>query len=151
VLEKTIGKLLEQKLQEEGFKDCYIIDIVHHQGNTLQVFIDSDKGIGFDTCRKISRYLEEKIETNRLFGEKYVLEVSSPGVERPLVLLRQYPKHAGRNIDLYLKDGSVETGKMQKVQDRTIFIEKKVNKSAKELIEVPFENIEKSYIKISFK
>jgi ribosome maturation factor RimP len=124
----------------------------------LEVFIDSDSGVTFEKCRKISRYLEAVIEEENWFGEKYTLDVSSPGLTRPLKLKRQYVKNIGRKLDVTLKDGEKKKGQLIKVEDEAITLEetlrvKEGKKKVRKVVqsEIPFETIKKSLVVISFK
>ena len=99
IVEK-ITDLLDKKFTEEDFSDCFLVDIKAHAHNKIDVFIDSDSGVTFEKCQKISRYLERFIDENGWLGEKYVLEVSSPGISRPLKFKRQYAKNIGRKVEV---------------------------------------------------
>ena len=156
MVERHIEKLLLQKFEEEEYSDCYIIEVLQNN-KKLQVFIDSDSNIDFTKCRKISRYLEEHIDENKWLGEKYILEVSSPGIDRPLKFPRQYKKNIGRKVDVQTKEGEKLTGTLIEVDDEGIKIEYKVRikegkKKRTEIIQTPilFENIKKAIIKFSF-
>ncbi len=56
------------------------------------------KGVSLDDCARVSRELESFLDTHDAVGERYVLEVSSPGVERPLVRRADFERYAGREI-----------------------------------------------------
>jgi ribosome maturation factor RimP len=157
VIEQQIDTLLAAKFQEEGFQDCFLIEVNHHENNKLEVFIDSDMGVTFDKCRKISRYLEAIIDEQGWMGEKYVLEVSSAGIGRPLRLWRQYKKNIGRTLDITLKDGSRRQGVLGEVKEDVLLLEelvvalegkKKVKKTVASAI--AFDDIQKAVIKIQF-
>jgi ribosome maturation factor RimP len=60
-------------------------------------------GVSVDDCVRVSRALEEYLDETAAVAERYVLEVSSPGVERPLTRRRDYDRYAGREIALKLK------------------------------------------------
>ncbi len=140
---EEIQNLLEKKFLEEGFQDCFLISIEQHKQN-IQVFIDSDTGINFEKCQKISRYLESFIDTNSWFGDHYVLEVSSPGISRPLVYPRQYLKNKGRDLDIILTDGSEISGNIMDVNENGIIISrqeirKEGKKKIQEIIETQLE------------
>jgi ribosome maturation factor RimP len=64
----------------------------------VQLFVDTDRGITIDECAEISRELVREFELARVFEVPYRLEVSSPGLEKPLRYLRQYPKNVGRRF-----------------------------------------------------
>lgn len=156
-IEAKIEGLLEEKFKEEDFSNCYLIEIIHHQNNKLEVFIDSDSGINFKTCKQISRYLEQFIDEEKWLGEKYVLEVSSPGVDRPLQLKRQYVKNIGRQLEVTNDEGEVQQGKLIEVDDEKVVIEyveviKEGKKKKKQTIqkEFAFDSISKAVVKVSF-
>ncbi len=153
ILENIIVKIesiVEQRLAEEDLNACYLVDTVH-SGTKVQIFIDSDEGVSFGECQKLSRYIESVLDETLILGEKYVLEVSSPGIERPLKFLRQYPKNIGREIKSKLKDGSVIKGVLKEVKEEVLFIESE-GKNKKESIinEITFDAVDSSKILISF-
>lgn len=147
------------KLKEEGWDDCFIVDIQHHSGNKVEVFIDSDSGISFHKCRRVSRHIEAVLDEELWLGEKYTLDVSSPGIGRPLQLKRQYIKNIGRNLKVKLPVGEgKEEGKLVGVEDDHIILErqevrKEGKKKIKEMvrINIPFDNIREATVQISFK
>lgn len=157
MIEQQIDTLLAVKFQEEGFQDCFLIEVNHHDSNKLEVFIDSDTGVTFDKCRKISRYLEAIIDEQGWMGEKYVLEVSSAGIGRPLRQWRQYKKNLGRTLDITLKDGSRRQGVLGEVKEDVLLLEELVielegKKKVKKTVANPiaFDEIQKAVIKIQF-
>ena len=125
-IEIKIAQLLSELLEGEAFSDCFLLEAKLHANQKVEVFLDSDTGITFDKCQRISRYLEQHIDENGWLGEKYTLEVSSPGVSRPLTLLRQYPKHLGRKLEITQTDKTVKTGKLLQVLDNAIVLEEEV-------------------------
>jgi ribosome maturation factor RimP len=62
----------------------------------FQVFVDTDEGITITQCAEISRDLGAELDMKSVINEPYELEVSSPGIDKPLKLLRQYKKNIGR-------------------------------------------------------
>ncbi len=121
------------------------------------IALDGDSGIGIDTCAEVSRELEKKIEQTDMFPKGYVLEVSSPGVDLPLKLARQYPKHVGRQLRIQLGEGVIKTGKLQECDSESLTLLEeivgKVNKKKKEHvpIKIPLQEIEKAFVLIAFK
>ncbi|MCB0631079.1 MAG: ribosome assembly cofactor RimP [Saprospiraceae bacterium] len=157
-MEAKIHDLLEEKFAEDEFADCFLIELKLHPNNKLDVFVDSDTGITLERCQKISRYLEAFLDESGMLGEKYILEVSSPGVSRPLQLLRQYPKNIGRKLKVKLKDGSEVEGVLETVNEQTITLERKIvekeGKKKKRLTvstAFPFEEIREALVQVSFK
>jgi len=156
-IEEKIHELLAAKFQEETFQDCFLVEFNLHNGNKLEVFIDSDSGLTLDKCQRISRYLEAHIDEEGWLGEKYVLEVSSPGLGRPLKLKRQYLKNIGRKVEVTLTNAEVKTGVLKAADESAITLEEIVvitvgKKKKKETVqtEIPFDNIKKTMIIISF-
>ena len=157
VIEGRIAELLAQKFQEPEFEDCFPIETRLSAGNKLEVFIDSDSGISFQQCQKVSRYLESFIEEEGLLGEKYVIEVSSPGVGRPLMHIRQYSKNIGRKLEVKTHSGEKVTGQLTEVTDTGISIQfktkrKEGKKTIRETVDQPiaFDDINKAVVKITF-
>ncbi|MCB0641273.1 MAG: ribosome assembly cofactor RimP [Phaeodactylibacter sp.] len=157
MIEERIETLLQQKFQEDAFQDCFIVEIKFHPNNKLEVFIDSDTGVSFDTCRQISRHLEAEIDEQGWLGPQYVLEVSSPGVSRPLTLPRQYRKNIGRKLKVKLHEGGEQSGTLVQVETEHIVLEDKVrvkegNKKVTKTVqtEIPFDQIKKAVVQVSF-
>jgi ribosome maturation factor RimP len=151
-----INILVEKGLDELGFGDTYFVDS-RIKNNKIEVFLDSDEGVSFLKCQKLSRWLEAIFDENKKFGENYILEVSSAGVGSPLKLLRQYAKNIGRIIDIRYGEGKNVKGTLKNVIGNIIFVEYetkvKENKKNKKVIiteEIKFEDIIESKIKISF-
>ena len=148
-----IGSHLDKVLKEEEFQDCFLIDSVKNE-TKVQFFLDADKGVTFEKCRKISRLLEAFIEEENLLGEKYTLEVSSPGASSPLKLLRQYPQHISRKIKISLLNEEQEIeGVLTDVKENLIYVHSETGKGKKKVEEdhiIEFENIDKSYILLAF-
>lgn len=83
-----------------GFLLIDVLERGDSRNRIVEVFIDSETAVSTDDCAKVSRLLDERIEEANLIQSKYRLEVSSPGVSRPLIFLPQYTKHIGRQFDL---------------------------------------------------
>ena len=156
VVERKIEKLLLEKFKEEEYSDCFIIEVMQNN-KKLQIFIDSDSNIDFTKCRKISRYLEEYIDENNWLGEKYILEVSSPGIDRPLKFPRQYKKNIGRRLEVLTVEDEKVSGTLLETTEEGIVLEYKVRikegkKKRTEIVQqtIAFENIRKAIIKFSF-
>ena len=71
----------------------------------IQVFVDTDDGITIAQCAEINREVGAELDAQSVFNEPYELEVSSPGIERPLKLLRQYKKNIGRKYKVRYLQG----------------------------------------------
>lgn len=157
LLERITQLLDEKYATDEAFADCFTVELELKPGNKLNVFADSDSGMTFEKCQKISRYLESFLDTHGWLGDKYVLEVSSPGIGRPLKFARQYRNNIGRTIAVTLNDKTQLTGTLSAADDMQIVltqkvIEKEGNKKKEVHVDtpVPFDKIEKTIVKIAF-
>ncbi|MEU3214680.1 ribosome maturation factor RimP [Streptomyces sp. NPDC006971] len=72
----------------------------------LRVVVDSEEGVELDACAELSRVISQKLDETDAMGEgEYVLEVSSPGADRPLTEHRHYVRATGRLARLHLREG----------------------------------------------
>lgn len=152
-----IQELLDLKLGTEGFEDFYLVDIELTSSNKISVFVDSDSGVVTRTCARLSRYLEEYLDEKNWQDGVYTIDVSSPGVDRPLKFARQYVKNIGRKLEVKTNSGDKIVGKMIEANDDFIILEyrEKVTegKKKKNIIkqtEIAHDDIAKAKVKISF-
>jgi len=135
----------------------FLVDVIikgHYKGpQKILVVIDSDKGITIDDCANLSRELSKAFDDTQLFEGSYMLEVSTPGLDQPLKLNRQYRKNIGRNIKVVKRENTVE-GKLIDVNNENITIEQEVGtgkQKENKILIVPFSEIEKTFVLVSFK
>ena len=151
----TIEKLIEDKFQEEEFQDCFLVDI-NFSSKKLEVFIDSDTSITFKKCQRISRHLEAYLDESEDITQAYILEVSSPGISRPLKFPRQYVKNIGRKMKVETEEEKIK-GRLQEANEEgiTLEVEKTVKQGkkktkVKEMIRIEYNNIKKANIQAEF-
>lgn len=108
-------------------RHAFLVDIhvrIERKSLLIQVFADTDAGITIQECAEISRELRPLLETAvTLPPAGLTLEVSSPGMERPLKYLRQYPRNIGRTFTVrYARDAGQETlkGTLLAVEGETL-------------------------------
>lgn len=145
-LEQRIREALLKKFEEEQIKDLFVVDIVFKKPSKLEVYIDSDNSVTLDTCRHMSRFLELQIEEKGWMPEKYTLDVSSPGLSRPLKYHRQYVKNVGRMLEITLSSDDKLNGILKLVNESNIVLESKQG----EEINIDFDNIRKTLILVTF-
>ncbi|MDP1678041.1 MAG: ribosome maturation factor RimP [Bacteroidota bacterium] len=118
--------------------NVYIVEVVlrgERTSKVIEVYVDSDSGITLDQCSDISRKLSEKLDELDLITGRYRLDVSSPGLDRSLKLLRQYQKNIGRNCKIKYKENVTtvtQEGNLESVSENSITIKK--NGKAKEIL-----------------
>jgi ribosome maturation factor RimP len=155
------GKIEEMVVSNLEKQDLFLVDVEIAGSQAMRkiiVLIDGDSGVTVEDCARISRKLGSLLEEQGLIEVAYVLEVSSPGIDQPLKLKRQYVKNIGRRFSFTLTDGKVKTGKLEEVKEDLILIqeelvEKTGGKSKKVKlvpVEIPFNEIKKSNVLITF-
>ena len=146
-----LRKLAEDTLAPGQF--IVDVNVSRHAPRKVLISVDADQGITIDDCAEISRQLSKTLDENGLIEDNYSLEVSTPGVEHPLKLKRQYRKNIGRKLKLKLVDKTIE-GKLEDVAEEKITLTQELgqgkNKETK-TIEVPFSEIDKAFVMVSFK
>jgi ribosome maturation factor RimP len=153
--EMHIGELemLVQGLLEED-PTCFLVDLAIKPTNNIKIYLDSDSGLSIDKCVQINRKLYRLFEEKGLFPDgNFSLEVSSPGLDEPLKLHRQFVRHTGRPVHVVLKDGTVKEGVMKQVEkDFIVVSEEKGKNKKKEIVEhiIPFEHVKTTKIQIVF-
>ena len=132
----------------------FLVEMKIKPTNNFKVYLDGDQGITIEKCIAINRALYRRIEEAGMFpGGDFSLEVSSPGLDEPLKLFRQYKKNIGRPVEVILKDGIKVAGKMTEVQDDSILVEETRGKNKKQEViqhHLPFENIKSTKIQAAF-
>ncbi|MFY0252962.1 ribosome maturation factor RimP [Chitinophaga sp. 30R24] len=124
---KTIREIAEGLLTNDP--DNFLVDIRIKPTNNIKLFLDGDKGVPVATLVSFNRKLYPLLEAAELFpNNDFSLEVSSPGLDEPLKLHRQYLKNIGRKVEVTLLDGSVKEGTLQSVTEESINIEEQVGK-----------------------
>lgn len=153
-LQKEVSQLVEKFIDDESI---FLVDvnIKGKPGNQkIQVFIDGDDHVGVDICTNISRKLSEALDEMDLVEGKYVIEVSSPGVDNPLLFIRQYSKHIGRELEIKTKDKKIVQGVLLSVENDTIELTVKSSKVKRELdsttLKLAFSEIETAKVVLRF-
>lgn len=153
-LKQALVDLVEKHLPDaEHFIVEVKIERVAEKTKVL-VLVDADQGMTIASCALLSRALSGELETNELLEEAYTLEVSSPGLDYPLTGKRQYLKNQGRSLKVYLQTGEEILGKLKEVEEMGIKLgvtkKEKGKKSVEEERVVPFTEIKKSIVQVSF-
>ncbi len=148
----VIEEMLNSILAEEPAYFCVSLTI--KPTNNIKIFIDGDEGVKIERCVFFNRQLYKKIEEAAIYPEgDFSLEVSSPGVDEPLKLHRQYKKNIGRYIEVIFNDDSVQEGVLEEVADQDIIIKRTTGKGKKAITEqvvIPFNNIKSTTVQIKF-
>jgi len=149
-------RAIEEKVTDLISTDpgSFLVEVRIRPGNNVKVFVDADQGISIDKLSRYNRNLHKQIEESGLFYDNdFSLEVSSPGLDEPLKLHRQYMKNIGRFVEVLSKNGIRLEGKLTAATESEIVVEEeKGHKKSKEVIEhrVPYDDIKTTKIQIRF-
>jgi ribosome maturation factor RimP len=132
----------------------FLVEVVvsKHKPMKFTVILDGDNGISIDDCANVSRAVNDSLES--LVEDQYFLEVSTPGLDHPLKLKRQFQKNKGRKMKVHLTDKVIVNGVLQQVEEDKIVLDAEVNEGKKfkiEAREIPFAEIERAFVTVSFK
>ena len=101
---------ITNRIKEETENLGYLFIELDFRGDTrnhiLEIYIDNEVGITTVDCARVSRAIGDMIEEEELIESKYRLDVSSPGIDRPLKYIQQFKKNIGRSFELQLEDGN---------------------------------------------
>jgi ribosome maturation factor RimP len=122
------------------------------QRRQLLVVVDADEGVQLDAVAQLSRELSEALDASDTMGEsEYLLEVSSPGTDRPLTEPRHFRRNAGRLVKLQLKERGELIARIMTVDDTGLDLEVPGVKGRKpKPARAEFAEIEKARVEIEF-
>ena len=132
----------------------FLVEIRIKPTNNVKVFLDGDNGISIEKCIVVNCAMYKRLEGSGMFpNDDFSLEVSSPGLDEPLKLYRQYLKNKGRKVEVLQKDGMKLEGKLLEVNEESIELEEIKGKNKKQEIirhVIPFDSIKSTKIQIVF-
>jgi ribosome maturation factor RimP len=147
-IEQRVNRLIEME------PDVFLVEVRIKPTNNVKVFLDADNGISIDRLVQFNRRLYKEFEEEQVFpNNDFSLEISSPGLDEPLKLNRQYKKNIGRYVEVVQTDGARTEGKLISAEDDQVVVEEEKGKGKKkETIEhiIPFTNIKTTKIQIKF-
>ncbi len=146
MLDKGLQELLAPTIVALGYE---LVGVMRSSqgghGVLLRIYIDSPNGITLSDCGQVSHQVDGVLSVNSPIQGHYILEVSSPGLDRPLFTLEHFVRFTGHKVKIHLtrpKDGRRNfIGTLQKVQDNDVVI--MVDGAEYNL---PFERIDKAHI-----
>ncbi len=148
---EKIKELAETNLADTSH---FLVDVIvsKHKPMKFTVILDGDKGITIDDCATLSNRINETL--GELIEEQYSLEVSTPGLDHPLKFHRQFVKNVGRGMKVHTTAKKVISGKLLAAEVEKVILETEIKEGKKgetKLIEIPFSEIEKAFVTVSFK
>ena len=100
--EKKTEELVMPLIEENNFELVDIEYVKEADRFYLRVYIDKEGGITIDDCEIISRTLEEKLDAKNFISDSYILEISSPGLGRPLKKEKDFERSIGKEVEIKL-------------------------------------------------
>lgn len=152
-VKSTVGEFTRELL--EPMEDYFLVEVRATPSREVTVFIDADQGASIDRLAALNRSLYKKVEASGLFGGEgdFSLEVSSPGLEEPLKLLRQYRKNTGRQVEVLQTDGIKQAGVLKAVGESGIVLEVprgKPKEKLSETVDISFNQIKYTKVRVVF-
>lgn len=132
----------------------FLVEVRIKPTNNIKVFMDADEGMPLSTLIEYNRKLYKGLEESGLYPDgNFSLEVSSPGLDEPLKLERQYKKNVGRYVEVMRNDGTMREGKLTAATDEGIAVEWEEGKGKKKETKtetILFENIKSTKVQVKF-
>ena len=154
---EQIEKLVEPLLEELG---CELVDLEYQReqrGWVLRFFLDKEGGINLDECAMASRQISSLMDVESIITTAYSLEVSSPGIERPLKKTEHFKRFSGelakiKTLDSIDPDGSGNSrktfiGTLSGLENDDLLL---TLKGAVDAIRIPLQQIDKANLKYEF-
>ena len=134
-----IKEVIEKDIERLGCKVWGLELFGRHSNQTLRIFIDNKDGISVEDCEKVSKHVSKVLDTENDFSERYMLEISSPGLDRKFFYKEQYQEFINESIRVTFFDNDNKKtikGNLKEVDDISIKLEIK-----EEIHEIPFSSI----------
>lgn len=147
ILDEKIAHIARETAEKNGF---FLVDLILRgtpKNRVIEVYVDGEGNVSAEDCALISREINSQVEG--LIESSYRLDVSSPGVDRPLKFIKQYPKNINRKFEVSYSENN-ETkklvGKLISVDSDELTFQTNNQEQKK----INFNNIKKAKVLISF-
>ncbi len=153
IQESTVREIIDETIQNT---EIFLVDLKISGGNKINVLVDAIGGLPITDCIKVSRGIESSLDREE---QDFELNVSSPGLDKPFKVFKQYEKNVGRSIRVVMIDEGVFNAKITGVEDPKISLEVEEvviksdaleNVKKGDAIGLSQEDIKESKINISF-
>lgn len=141
-------ELLNAEFTRAGYEIEDVVIDAHPQLPRITVIADGDIPLDLDVVATLSHAASALLDTLN-FDSGYVLEVSSPGVQRPLTSEKHFRRARGRRVELLMSDGSSMTGRVGAVDNDGLALVVRAGRDW-ELKRLPFVNITKGVVQVEF-
>ena len=146
--EDRVWAVVEPVVQDQGYDLEALSVMAAGRRRLVKIVIDSDLGVDLDDVARISSEVSRALDDADAMGETpYVLEVTSPGVDRPLTLERHWRRAASRLVKVTLTDGDSITGRVASTNETSATL---VNDDDATSVDIAFADVEKAVVQIEF-
>ena len=151
VLSHNVKETIEPFLHSQGI-ELVELQLKQHKGRWLvRIFVDSNAGISLDDCRRLNSEIGLLMEAENVIAASYVLEVSSPGLDRPLKTLRDCRRQYQRVVTVFLHvphlDKAQYNGRVAGVTDSHLILQTDSDTP----VVIPFQSIDHGVVELEFK
>ncbi len=143
-IEVSVRALLEETIEDEGYELVAVVHTTAAGGRTLRVHIDRPGGVSVGDCTRVTRLVSPLLDVHDPIVGAYRLEVSSPGMDRPLQRLQDFARFEGYRAKLRLEQGAGPRqlkGVLRGVEDDQVLIER-----TEHVRRVPLAAIERAHL-----
>ena len=117
ITKEQIISLAEEAMQGS---DRYVVNVTVSKSNVIELFLDADSSVTIDDCVAVSNFINEKLDRD---VENYELNVSSAGIDEPLLKMRQYKKYIGKDLIITDNEGVKKMYKLLSFNDIELEVE----------------------------
>ncbi|OBH52913.1 ribosome maturation factor RimP [Mycobacterium colombiense] len=142
-------ELLGGEFARAGFEIEDVVIDARTRPPRILVIADGDNGLDLDTAATLSRSASALLDGLDTIDDHYVLEVSSPGVDRPLTNAKHFRRARGRKVDVILSDGSKLTGRVGETTDDAVALVVRAGRDWT-VREIPLGDIAKAVVQVEF-
>lgn len=147
----SVERLAQPIIMKEGLELVDLEYVKEGENYFLRLYIDNEKNdIGLEECEKVSRLLSEELDSVDPIEKSYILEVSSPGIERPLKKIEDFDRFQGNYATLKtyapINDHKEFTGTILKRNDQIVRLQLKTD----EIIELQYSSIASAHLAVDF-
>jgi len=147
--QKQVIELLDGEFARAGYEIEDVIIDTATRPPRITVIADGDEPLDLDSIAELARSASEALD--RIDTPPYVLEVTSPGVDRPLTTEKHYRRARGRKVEVTLSDGSQLTGRLGEIRGGTVrLVVREGAKANFSIRELPLDGITKAVVQVEF-
>ncbi len=115
--------LIREIVENNLDSGMFLVKVKVTPSNRITINIDNEEGVTIDDCVRMNRLIEKSLDRD---NEDFELEVSSPGLSEPFVVIRQYLKNLGNIVEVVTREGAKHKGVLKEVKDEGFTIDEKI-------------------------